>query len=278
MSVSSRLHLRFERCGSVTALHIDEQQPPLQVIRAFPSPDAETLVHLHNISGGVLGGDHLETNICLGSNAQVQITSTGATRIYRSAECCSQRISIDAGEHAVLEYLPDPLIPYAGSRYSQSTKIELANGATLFWWEVIAPGRFSAGEIFAYDRLHIRNLVRTPERTIAFENYVLEPGHTELASLARFGPYTHLASFYACRAGQPPSFWAATERSLAGIAADLTGQNRTLWGVSALAAGGVAVRGLSATGEEFAGHLREFWRAAKRLITGREAVVPRKTL
>ena len=39
------------------------------------------------------------------------------------------------------EYLPDALIPFAGSRHSQSTTVSLGDRATFFWWELLAPGR-----------------------------------------------------------------------------------------------------------------------------------------
>src|SRR5215210_3454247 len=86
------------------------------------------------------------------------MTSTGATRIYRSREGrvpAVQRTSINVAENGLLEYLPDPLIPFAGSSYHQETRIELAAGAGLFWWETVAPGRDARGEVFAYDRLQI---------------------------------------------------------------------------------------------------------------------------
>jgi len=72
-----------------------EQQPPLKVIRAFAQPDGGALVHLHNISGGVLGGDHLQVEIEVGAQASVQLTSTSATRIYRSRARvpCAQQIT-----------------------------------------------------------------------------------------------------------------------------------------------------------------------------------------
>ena len=44
-------------------------------------------------------------------------------------------------ENDLLELLPDPLIPFAGSAYQQQTQIDLADNAGLFWWETIAPGR-----------------------------------------------------------------------------------------------------------------------------------------
>jgi urease accessory protein len=273
--------MRFEVDASdaTTKLHVEEQRPPLQVVRAFPMPHAETLVHLHNVSGGVLAGDQLELDISVGPQAKAQITSTGATRVYRceGMPAATQRVSIHVGENGVLEYLPDPLIPYAQSRYSQSTDIHLAGGASLFWWEVLAPGRFSSGEVFAYDRVHIRNAIDAGDRLVACENYLLEPGQREPGALARFGPYTHLASFYACQTGRDPKFWRSVEDRLAELAGGLTDTNRILWGVSTLASDGVAVRGLSSTGLELAAHLREFWRLAKRLITGHDAVIPRKT-
>src|ERR1700683_3460772 len=51
----------FERrdVDGVTVLRDVAQTPPLRVIRAFPAEDRSALVHMHNVSGGVLGGDKL---------------------------------------------------------------------------------------------------------------------------------------------------------------------------------------------------------------------------
>ena len=116
------------------------------MIRAFPQANGGSLVHLHNVSGGVLAGDRLSLEVQVGPRARAQITSTGATRLYRhrrdSADS-EQRISISVAEEGLLEYLPDALIPFAGSRHHQQTEIHLADRATLFWWEVVAPDRKS---------------------------------------------------------------------------------------------------------------------------------------
>jgi len=81
-----QLRLIFERAraSKQTVLTVCEQHPPLKVVRAFHLEDGGCLVHLHNLSGGVLGGDCLELKVEVGPEAIVQLTSTGATRLYRS--------------------------------------------------------------------------------------------------------------------------------------------------------------------------------------------------
>ena len=276
-----RLNLRFEfdPADGATRLCVQELRPPLQVVRAFANPGAETLVHLHNVSGGILGGDRLEMEFSLGPQASAQIATTGATRVYRCAggeASAVQSTSIRVEERGLLEYLPDPVIPFAQSRYAQETDIYLEAGAALFWWESIAPGRQSCGELFAYDRLHVRTAIRADGNTIVYENYLLEPARIGLDAPSRLGPYAHMTTFYVCQAGRNAESWRELENLLSGIASGLTEKNRTLWGVSALGADGVAIRGLSASGVEITGQLREFWRGAKKFLTGREAVMPRK--
>src|ERR1700730_17127151 len=97
--VYGRLRLRFEARGDgkQTILAECEQQLPLRIVRAFQQDDGGSLVHLHNLSGGVLGGDHLDLTVEVGPGAVAQVTSTGATRIYRcrkNAEPAEQRLQI----------------------------------------------------------------------------------------------------------------------------------------------------------------------------------------
>ncbi len=258
-------------------MHVDAQDPPLKVVRAFLQPNGGTLVHLHNVSGGVLAGDRLSLEIDVGAGAAVQVTSTGATRLYRhreGAQDSEQLVTIAVREGALLEYLPDPLIPFAGSRHCQDTAITLDSGATLFWWEVMAPGRLAAGERFAYDRLRMRSSIRGGGRLIVKENFLLDPKERPLASIARLGKYTHIASFYACQEGRTPADWRELEDRLNQVACRLT--SGTVWGASALACDGVIVRGLSAGGRDISAALLEFWRVSRRALTGEDPVRPRK--
>lgn len=277
--MQGQLRLGFTADAGRTRLTERAQQPPLQVVRAFPLLDGAALVHLHNVSGGVLGGDHLETNIEVGPNARAQLTTTGATRIYRpraSSLAAVQTTDVRVEVGGLLEWLPDPLIPFAGARFRQETRITLDSGAGLFWWETVASGRVARGELFAFDCLEIALDLWADARLVARERVRLEPRLRPLLSLARLGPYRYFCTFYLCRVGEPPARWAALEAELGGIAAGLSTPEGCLWGVSALPAHGLSVRGLSRTGRDLPPGLLLFWQAAKRALYGRDALPPRK--
>ena len=250
------------------------QDPPWKVVRAFGS-----LVHLNNVSGGVIAGDRLALDVEVESGAAAQITTTGATRLYRhraGAADSEQRSRFSVGDGALLEYLPDPVIPYAGSRHVQRTEIRLGRGSTLFWWEVLAPGRLAAGERFAFERLRIQAEVYAGSRPVLREDYLLQPRQKELPAMARMFDYSHTASLCAIQEGRPPAFWRGLEDRWNELAQARTEHGKAVWGASMLASDGVVVRGLSMSGCFIHETLTELWKAAQLAVTGVDASPPRK--
>lgn len=277
--VQASLELDFEvdAAAGHTVLAASRQQAPLKVVRAFTLEDGSALAHLHNVSGGLLGGDRLELHAHIGAGASVQLTTTGATRIYRprsEAPDAIQQSDIRVEENALLEYVPDPIIPFAGARFRQRTSIHLAQSAGLFWWEVLAPGREAHGELFAYERMELKMNIWAANQLIAAESVCLQPRTRALSSLARMGDYRYWATFYVCRAGADRKLWLTAEQSLREVASSLSGDVR--WSISALVADGLAVRCLARQSRWVVAGLREIWNAAKSLLYGREAIPPRK--
>ncbi|MDT5122201.1 MAG: urease accessory protein [Acidobacteriota bacterium] len=279
--VRGHLRLCFESDSSTnqTVLASCQQQPPLRVVRAFSLTDGGSLVHLHNLSGGVLGGDYLTLDVEVGCRASAQLTSTGATRLYQSrceAPTAVQINEIKVGENALLEYLPDALIPFKGSRYRQETRIELAAGAGLFWWEMVAPGREARQEIFAYELLQLKLDIEAAGKSLAQERIKLEPARRPLSSLVRLGHYRYFSTFYICRVGLEAARWLALEKQLTELADELSRDSEILWGVSTLPAHGLVVRALSIRGRAITSGLMAFWQAAKLQLYGQQAIPPRK--
>lgn len=237
------------------ALRVLRQDPPWKVIRAFGP-----LVHLHNVSGGILAGDRLSLDVEVA--APMLITTTGATRLYRHREGSAdseQHLHFSVGEGALLEYLPDALIPFAGSRHQQHTRISLARNATLIWWEVLA-------NTFTFERLQISNAIDICGKPALREDFTLEPSKRPLTSLARMGNSTHLSSFNVFSEGKTNAFWSIMERELRNIAPET-------WGIS-IVGGGVVARALS---PRHTPRLLDALRnAASLLITGKPALPPRK--
>jgi urease accessory protein len=254
------------------------------VLRAFAGATGQALVHLNNTSGGILGGDRLDLRAELSPGARAQITTTGATRVYRpraDAAPAHSAAHFDLAEDSLLELLPDALIPYRGSRFAQTTTVNLAAGATLFWWEIVAPGREASGEVFAFDQLRIETEIRAGGVPIAIDRMHLEPLLRPLESPARLGSCRYLATFYVCRAGEPAATWGRMQEQLAG---QLAAQARpcaespdgVIWGISSLTCDGLVVRGIARSSPALVTGLREFWRAARLLLTGEPATLPRK--
>ena len=242
--------LRFD--GTLRVLR---QDPPWKVIRAFGP-----LVHLHNVSGGILAGDRLSLDV--EAAAPMQITTTGATRLYRhraGARDSEQHLHFSIAEGAMLEYLPDPLIPFRGSRHSQLTSFSLGRNATLVWWEVLA-------NTFAFDRLQISNAIDICGKPALREDFLLEPTKRPLTSPARMGNSTHLSSFNVFSDGKTSAFWSIVADELRKVAPET-------WGVSTFSTG-VVVRALSMRhNPKVLDALRS---QASLLLTGKPARPPRK--
>lgn len=321
MQTIASLQLSFDVRDNQTKLCVRKQNPPLRVVRAFPidpgqavqrytsqcangqtfngnenaaSDPAEegvkpVLVHLHNVSGGLLGGDQLRLEAHIGTGSQVQLTSTGSTRVYRARHgypttTQTTRFSVESG--GLLEYLPDSLIPYVRSQYRQMTRIELAAGSGLFYWEIVSPGREAKGECFDYDLLQIELEIVADGQPIVIERSRIEPNSRQskateaegagLERLARMGPYRYFASFYICRVGIEKEKWLELERQLDVKARSLSEQGRIVWGVSTLAAHGLIIRTVSTTCQAIQQALPQFWCLAKECLYNQKAIMPRK--
>jgi urease accessory protein len=274
-----RLNFSRDSVSRNTFLADSFQEAPLKVVRAFTLEDGTALTHLHNVSGGLLGGDMLAMQVNLANGAKVQLTTTGATRIYHNREgfsAATQCNEICVGEDGLLEYVPDATIPFAGARYLQRTSIELAAGAGMFWWEIVAPGREARGELFEYEEFAVRTRVSALGRRIAAENLCLRPRKDNVSSLARLGQYRYAATFYICRVGLETAAWRGAEDQLRELTTSMTRRSEILWGVSSLVAHGLVVRCLARNGREVLPGLQAIWRSAKRHLYDREAIPPRK--
>jgi urease accessory protein len=275
----ANLHLAFETdAAGGTILRVREQQPPWRVVRGFKTASGETLAHIHNVSGGILDTDALAFQIDVGPGAQAQITSTGATRVYRSrsrAHVAVQNSSATVARGGYLEYLPDQLIPFRGSRFEQTARVELSPGASLVWWDLIAPGREASGEKFNYESLACSFELLAENEPAAMERWIIAPGECCPDSPARLGPFHHFASCYICRAGEPATYWRKLETDLQEVAEKLSGPE-IIWGITSLRAHGLVARGVAISGRPLFDGLVEIWKAAKWALCGRVATLPRK--
>lgn len=273
-----RLKLRFFADGDRTRMFVPVQEPPWRAIRAFQNAERQAVVHLHNVSGGILSGDSLRLCIEAGVSTRVQITSAGATRVYRArphdaaARVCAS-IRVESG--GMLEYLPDVVIPFAGSRFSQSTDVSLGPNAGFIGWETVAAGRIASGEEFRFESFHSEFSICSDMRPLALERYLLIPSLRDPRSIARWGRFRYLATLYICHTGVAQLRWIGLESRLNDFAFAET-CHAARWGVSTLIAGGLVIRGLAVEAHQLTTGLHTFWNFAKQELWGEPAIPPRK--
>ncbi|MFN3600862.1 MAG: urease accessory protein UreD [Dietzia sp.] len=133
------------------------QKSPLQVMRSLyvdPVLPHVPVTYLMSTGGGVVGGDRLDIDVRLSDRAHAVITTQAATRVHRmDAGYATQNVTLTLGDGAVCEWVPDPLIPYAGSRFQQRLRATVPEDAVLVVSDVLTAGRVARGERWAVDAL-----------------------------------------------------------------------------------------------------------------------------
>jgi len=145
----AHLSLQYRRDGERTIAH-DRHEGPLRVLQRL-YPEGPGICHhvIVHPPGGVVGGDQLEIEATLAAGSHALITTPGATRFYRSdgpTALQSARLRLDEG--ARLEWLPMEAIAYRGCEVENRMRFELAPGAEMIGWDLLALGLPAAGEPF----------------------------------------------------------------------------------------------------------------------------------
>lgn len=136
-----------------TVLH-DRHDGPLRVLASL-YPETPAICHnvLVHPPGGLVGGDVLDIDIALDPGAHALVTTPGATRFYRSAGApATQRLHATLADGARLEWLPLETIAYSGCLGENLMRFELAPGAEMIGWDVLALGLPAADQAFARGR------------------------------------------------------------------------------------------------------------------------------
>lgn len=203
------VRLRAELVAGRTRITELSCHPPLQILRAHhvdpERPDLASVI-LASPSGGVLQGDELTIDVRVGRGARLRVLTQSATRVYRtpvSEARVAVNLEVDPGGY--LEYLPDPIIPYAGSRYRSRATFVVAETGTLIAWEIVAPGRVARDEILAFDRFESSVEIVRPEGTLLATDAVVLDGREEIRMVGALGAYIAFGTLYLVRSRADPA-------------------------------------------------------------------------
>lgn len=98
--------------------------------------------------GGLLAGDRIRLSLDLGADTRTFLGSQASTKVYRSDGQKVAQVAVTAtlGSQAFLAWLPDPVVPFAGSRLEQSLRVDLAPTASAVLLDAVTAGRLAREE------------------------------------------------------------------------------------------------------------------------------------
>lgn len=219
---------------------------------------------LLNPTGGVLGGDHLITDIALDAGAHVCLTTPSATRVYRTdGDPATAKTTIRLAENATLEYFPDHVIPHAGSALIQSLHVEMSRGSRAILLDTMASGRVAHGERWAFREIDSRVEVQACGKPAYIHRAKIAP-HAKRPD--RFGVmegFDYIGSLAIFADG-----FMRWKELCAAINAELDLSASVRGGASLLPRGGCVVRFLARSAPDLTLVSKNLWDAARESIAG----------
>jgi len=263
------LSLRLERRDAATVLAGCRFTLPLQVLVPLALDGDALVVSMLNPTGAVLGGDRLAIDVHAARGAHGLLTTPSATKVYRSdGPIAVQDVRLELAPDAVIEWVPDHTIPFAGAAYRQRLCARVGAGGTLIVVDAFAAGRVARGECWRFRQLESALSITDDEGWLLHDRFVLSEGD-------RWGGlgFTEGAPYFATVA-VVATVGVETLVTAVGEAAGSVGGART--GVGRLPRRGILVRCLAQTAPALGDALHAVWRAVRRAALGAPPVDLRK--
>lgn len=270
------LELSLARHSGTTRVVRHYQRAPLHVYRPIyldVNLPGMAFVFVQQFGDGYVDGDRCRIELDCGPGTAVHLTTQAATNVYRARRnFAAQIVNLRAGPDAVLEYLPDAVVPFRDARFFQRTCVTAEAGSTVIVAEVLLPGRVARGELHAYDLYWAETEARRPDGTLLFADLIrLCPAEGRgPQSLALLGGWNVLATLYLVTQRTRPD-------ELVELLHEAASGEDVLAGVSELPNGcGVSARFLGPTSKVVRAALTNMWNVARLELLGAPAPDLRK--
>jgi urease accessory protein len=143
--------LQVELIDGQSSATVIAAHAPMKLL--VPSPRGQAVwAFASSFGGGLVAGDHIALSVTVGDGASVAIGTQSSTKVYRDEvdAWAEQSLTAQIGSGASLALLPDPVTPFAGSRYRQRFDIDLAETASLLLVDSCTSGRAARDERWAF--------------------------------------------------------------------------------------------------------------------------------
>ena len=258
------LRLRFARSGESTVLAQSRFSLPLQALTPLTLKDGASYLMLLNPTGGVLGGDHLITDIVQEAGTHVCLTTPSATRIYRTVEKPAiLETVIHVGEGATLEYFPDHIIPHSGSALRQSLRIEMARGSRAIHLDSMASGRVAHGERWSFTEIDSQTEVLACGRPAYINRTRIVPARKRPDQVGLMEEYDYMSCM-----GLFADEFTCWEEVSGALNEELKSTPNVRGGATLISRGGCVVRFLARSASDMTLANKQLWDAARGQVAG----------
>jgi len=146
--------------------------------------------------GGLVAGDRIALDLQVQAGAALCLGTQSTTKVFRSTGAeAAQELSGDVAAGGLLAILPEPLSPFAGSRYRQRTTLRVATGGSLAWLDTVSAGRIACDEHWRHEAYDARTDLMIGGRLVLRDTLRLGPdtpsklgGHVAVTTLLLVGP------------------------------------------------------------------------------------------
>ena len=271
----ARLHLGFTDDQGTTRLTDNRHFGPLRVQKAL-YPEHPSVCHAVIIHppGGVVGGDRLQIEIDVATQASALLTTPGAAKWYKAnGHVSQQQVRLRAGAGAALEWLPQETIFFNNAHVMLEHHVEMAADARYIGAEILCFGRTASGESFDHGRIGQHTSIRRGGKLLWWEQGVLDGDGASMQSVLALGGYTVSATLIAVGNQTLPAALIGSLREVAKAAQTGTDPSARS-GLSQLKSLVVA-RYLGHSSEAARGWISTCWQLLRPALLDRAASVPR---
>ena len=148
-------------------------------------------VYTSSLGGGLVDGDNIRLDIEVGPGAAAYVSTQSSTKVYRSSRGTKATTTGSVGTRGLLVVTPDPIVPFAGARYCQVQRYEVAADGGLVVADALVCGRRSSGERWRFAEYESALEVRIDGRLRVYDSIGLRAADGDLAD--RLGRFNVLA-------------------------------------------------------------------------------------
>lgn len=272
----AKLNLGFTQQSDKTILSSRSQSGPLTVQRPFYPEGNICHLYLLHPPGGVVGGDELQINITVDKQANVLLTTPGATKFYRSADLKSngklafQVQTLKVADQCSLEWFPQENIFFDQTHTHLTTRIELDKSARFIGWEINCYGRPASNDHFKKGIVKTRLELFQNNKPIILDGLLINDAHA-LQSPSSLNGYSCFGTLIATHVSQD---LLDEVRELISKHNDNSEEDQTVIGLTRVDDILIA-RCLGEYSEQISNSLKQIWSILRPEILNRKACHPR---